>query len=234
MTRFKFMIAAVLSFQVHGALAQAVFVTNTTLLCARPDAVQLLHNLVPPSGAGVPGSTVADPRAANQEEFRFGRCMWLSPNTSLVEIGREGPLSRVRMTGQPYPLFVETARLTTGVGATPTPKADPERDAFEQGKVATERRLMAVQQQLQLTPIQQPLFDAYAQALRAYSSDSITLDGEFTRDLPRANAVEFLQLRQRGVQFEADRLKLQLQLFSRLYGSLSPSQKTVADHLLAR
>lgn len=231
--RYKLLVAAVFTFQVHAALAQAVFVTNTTLLCARPDAIQSLHDFVPPSGAGVPGSTIADPRAAVQELFRYGRCMWLSPNTSLVEIGREGPLSRVRMTGQPYPLFVETSRLTVGAGATPTPTADPDRIFLEQGKLAIERRIVAIQQSLRITSAQQPLFDAYAQALRAYSSDSIALDIEFKHDLPKANAVEFLQFRQRGMQFEADRLKLQLQLFSRLYGSLSSSQKLAADHLIA-
>jgi hypothetical protein len=47
---------------------------------------------------------------------------------------------------------------------------------LEQVKVAVERKITVLQQQLKPTPDQQPLFDAYAQALRAYSFDSIALD----------------------------------------------------------
>jgi hypothetical protein len=101
MMRYGFLIAAVLGFQSPAVLGQPAFVTDTTLLCERPDAVHSLIGLKPP-GAGVPGSTVADPRGVS-EVFRYGQCIWLSPKTSLLETGPEDDLSRVRMTGEPQP-----------------------------------------------------------------------------------------------------------------------------------
>jgi hypothetical protein len=98
-------------------------------------------------------------------------------------------------------------------------------------KQSAEKQIAYFWTSIQPTLGQQGLFDAYAENFRQYFFDFAQKNIEFSHDFYRSNAVGILALRQRKMQFEADRLKEQLRLLTDLYASLNPAQKVIANRI---
>jgi protein CpxP len=82
---------------------------------------------------------------------------------------------------------------------------------------------------LQITPAQQPKFDAVAQIMR---QNAQAMEAAMRRTPPR-NAVEDMRVEAEAAAAEAAQLQRMLPAFEALYASLSEEQKHMADQLFA-
>jgi len=97
----------------------------------------------------------------------------------------------------------------------------------EQG---VEREISELKKRLNITPQQQPQFDAFAQAMRQNSQTMEPLMQQ--QQGASRNAVEDLKTAAKFAEAEADALKRLISPLEALYGSLSDQQKKVADQVL--
>ena len=111
----------------------------------------------------------------------------------------------------------------------PPPKAQAQQQAPEQG---IERQVTELKKRLNITPQQQPQFDAFAQAMRQNAQTMEPLMQE-QQQSPNRSAVEDLKAAVKFAEAEADALKRLLPPMQALYDSLSDPQKKVADQVLA-
>lgn len=109
------------------------------------------------------------------------------------------------------------------------PKAQAQQPAPEQGM---ERQVAELKKRLNITPQQQPQFDAFAQAMRQNAQTMEPLMQE-QQQSPNRSAVEDLKAAAKFAEAEADALKRLLPPMQALYDSLSDPQKKVADQVLA-
>jgi periplasmic protein CpxP/Spy len=95
-----------------------------------------------------------------------------------------------------------------------------------------ERQIGDLRKRLNITPQQQPQFDAFAQAMRQNAQTMEPLMQEQQQSAKR-NAVDDLKAAAKFAEAEADALKRLLTPLQALYDALSDQQKKVADQVLA-
>jgi protein CpxP len=100
------------------------------------------------------------------------------------------------------------------------------------GNQEIERQITDLRRKLNITPGQQPQFDALAQAMRqnAQAIDALAQQEPQNR---KPNAVEAVRSGGRFAEAEAERLKRLLPPLQALYDSLSDQQKHTADQVFA-
>lgn len=113
-------------------------------------------------------------------------------------------------------------------------KAPPKAQAQQQApqEQGIERQISDLKKRLNITPQQQPQFDAFAQAMRQNVQTMEPLLQEQQQSANR-NAVDDLKIAAKFAEAEADSLKRLLAPLQGLYDSLSDQQKKVADQVLA-
>jgi len=93
-----------------------------------------------------------------------------------------------------------------------------------------ERQISDLKKRLNITPQQQPQFDAFAQAMRQNAQTMEPLMQE--QQSANRNAVDDLKASAKFAEAEADALKRLLTPLQSLYEALSDQQKKVADQVL--
>jgi hypothetical protein len=113
------------------------------------------------------------------------------------------------------------------------PKAPPKAQAQQQApqEQGIERQVSELKKRLNITPQQQPQFDAFAQAMRQNAQTMEPLMQE-QQQSPNRNAVEDLKAAAKFAEAEADALKRLVSPLQALYDALSDQQKKVADQVL--
>jgi protein CpxP len=111
--------------------------------------------------------------------------------------------------------------------APPKVQAQPQAPQ-EQG---IERQISDLRKRLNITPQQQPQFDAFAQAMRQNAQTMEPLMQE--QQSVKRTAVDDLKAAAKFAEAEADALKRLLTPLQSLYDALSDPQKKVADQVLA-
>ena len=112
-------------------------------------------------------------------------------------------------------------------------KAPPKAKAQQQApqEQGIERQISELKKRLNITPQQQPQFDAFAQAMRQNAQTMEPLMQEQQQSANR-NAVDDLKAAAKFAEAEADALKRLLTPLQSLYEVLSDQQKKVADQVL--
>ena len=112
-------------------------------------------------------------------------------------------------------------------------KAPPKAQAQPQApqEQGIERQISDLRKRLNITPQQQPQFDAFAQAMRQNAQTMEPLMQEQQQGANR-NAVDDLKAAAKFAEAEADALKRLLTPLQSLYDALSDQQKKVADQAL--
>ena len=108
-------------------------------------------------------------------------------------------------------------------------KAPPKAQASQEQGI--ERQIGELKKRLNITPQQQPQFDAFAQAMRQNAQTMEPLMQEQQQGANR-NAVDDLKAAAKFAEAEADALKRLLTPLQSLYDALSDQQKKVADQVL--
>jgi periplasmic protein CpxP/Spy len=113
-------------------------------------------------------------------------------------------------------------------------KAPPKAQAQQQApqEQGIERQIAELKKRLNITPQQQPQFDAFAQAMRQNAQTMEPLLNDQQQSTAR-NAVEDLKSSAKFAEAEADSLKRLLPPLQALYDTLSDPQKKIADQVLA-
>ena len=131
------------------------------------------------------------------------------------------------------PAALRLAQAQTRPGATPRSGAAPpsRQPGAQQGSQA--EQLDQLKKQLQITPQQEPQFDAFAQQMRnnAQAMDSATKEQSQN---PPKTAVDDLRVIERLAETQLDGLKKLVPVFQSLYDSLSEQQKKTADQIFGR
>ena len=111
-------------------------------------------------------------------------------------------------------------------------KAPPKAQAQQQApqEQGIERQISELKKRLNITPQQQPQFDAFAQAMRQNAQTMEPLMQE--QQSANRNAVDDLKAAAKFAEAEADALKRLLTPLQALYDALSDQQKKVADQVL--
>jgi protein CpxP len=112
----------------------------------------------------------------------------------------------------------------------PPAKAQAQQQAPQEQGI--ERQIAELKKRLNITPQQQPQFDAFAQAMRQNAQTMEPLVNDQQQSASR-NAVEDLKSAAKFAEAEADSLKRLLAPLQALYDTLSDPQKKVADQVLA-
>jgi len=97
-----------------------------------------------------------------------------------------------------------------------------------------EGRIAYIKAELKVTPEQQPLFDKFADAMRANAKDKAAKFAELRKqgDKP-LTAVDRLQLREQFSEMRTADTQRVLAAFKPLYDSLNPDQKKTADEMMS-
>lgn len=113
-------------------------------------------------------------------------------------------------------------------------KAPPKAQAQPQApqEQGVERQIGDLRKRLNITPQQQPQFDAFAQAMRQNAQTMEPLMQEQEQSTKR-NAIDDLKAAAKFAAAEADALKRLMAPLQALYDTLSDQQKKVADQVLA-
>ena len=119
-------------------------------------------------------------------------------------------------------------RLAQGGPRAGAPKGQAQQQAPEQG---IEQQITELRKRLNITPQQQPQFDAFAQTMRQNAQTMAALMNE--PENTKRNAVEDLRAAAKYSETEADALKRLLPPLQALYDTLSDQQKKTADQVLA-
>jgi periplasmic protein CpxP/Spy len=114
-----------------------------------------------------------------------------------------------------------------GQKAAPKAQAQPP-SPQEQG---IEREIAELKKRLNITPQQQPQFDAFAQAMRQNAQTMEPLM-QLQQQSTSRNAVDDLKAAAKFADAEADSLRKLVTPLEALYGSLSDQQKKIADQVL--
>ena len=111
-------------------------------------------------------------------------------------------------------------------------KAPPKAQAQQQApqEQGIERQISELKKRLNITPQQQPQFDAFAQAMRQNAQAMEPLMQE--QQSANRSAVDDLKAAAKFAEAEADALKRLLTPLQALYDALSDQQKKVADQVL--
>jgi protein CpxP len=131
--------------------------------------------------------------------------------------------------------IASSAEFRLAQGA-PSKAAAPQRGApqaqapAQQGEPGIEKQIADLRKRLNITPQQQPQFDAFAEAMRQNAKAMETMMQE--QQSPSRNAVEDLKAAAKFAEGEADGLKRLLPPLQALYDSLSDQQKKTADQVL--
>jgi protein CpxP len=117
--------------------------------------------------------------------------------------------------------------------AGPPQRGAPQAQAPAQqgGNQPIERQITELRKRLNITPQQQPQFDAFAQAMRQNTQSMEAMMQE--QQTPNRSAVDDLKAAAKFAEAEADGLKRLLPPLQALYESLSDQQKKAADQVLA-
>jgi protein CpxP len=112
-------------------------------------------------------------------------------------------------------------------------KAPPKAQAQQQApqEQGIERQISELRKRLNITPQQQPQFDAFAQAMRQNAQTMEPLMQEQQQSAKR-NAIDDLKAAAKFAEAEADALKRLLTPLQALYDTLSEQQKKAADQVL--
>jgi hypothetical protein len=94
-----------------------------------------------------------------------------------------------------------------------------------------ERQIADLQKRLQITPAQQPQFDAFAKVMRENAQAMDTMMRQQEQN-PSANAVEALRAAAQMAEAEAEGLKRLVPALQSLYDSLPDQQKRLADAVM--
>jgi protein CpxP len=113
-------------------------------------------------------------------------------------------------------------------------KAPPKGQAQQQApqEQGIERQISDLKKRLNITPQQQPQFDAFAQAMRQNAQTMEPLLQEQQQSAPRT-VVEDLKGAAKFAEAEAESLKRLLGPAQALYDTMSDQQKKIADQVLA-
>ena len=127
------------------------------------------------------------------------------------------------------------AQAQTKPGATPrsgAPQSRGAQQAAPQGQ-DVEQKAAELKKKLQITPQQEPQFDAFIQTMR---SNSETMDSAIKQEGQNASktAVDDLKRIERLLETQVDGLKKLLPVFQALYDSLSDQQKKTADQIFGQ
>ncbi len=114
------------------------------------------------------------------------------------------------------------------------PAAAPAQQPRHDFAAHLDRRINHVKSELKITPAQEPLFNAWAQAMRDNAAEMQKTFGELrgTRDQPHS-AVDRLETNVKLTQLRVTQEQHSLAAFKPLYASLTPDQQKIADHLMA-
>ena len=123
---------------------------------------------------------------------------------------------------------------TASAQAANTPAATQDQRPHRDFTARLNRHIDHVKAELKITPAQETLFNAWAQAMRdnAAERQKAFEDLRATRGQPR-NAVDRLEAGIQLTQLRVSQDQRYLDAFRPLYNSLSADQKKVADHMMA-
>ena len=162
-------------------------------------------------------------------------------------IDRSGRLAAIALVGALVPLpgtvqardsadspTLRLAQAQTKPGATPHSGAPQSRGAqpAPQGQ-DVEQKAAELKKKLQITPQQEPQFDAFIQAMR---SNSQAMDSAIKQEgqNPPKTAVDDLKRIERLLETQVDGLKKLLPVFQSFYDGLSDQQKKTADQIFGQ
>ena len=106
------------------------------------------------------------------------------------------------------------------------------KDAPAASEAQTERQTADLHKRLQITPAQQPQFDAVVKAMQQNAQEMDALMQQNPPDR-RRNALDELRTQAQAAQTEAAGLQRLLPVFQALYEGLSEAQKRAADQVFA-
>ena len=108
--------------------------------------------------------------------------------------------------------------------STPAPAA-----ATSRAPAVVEKRIDALRTKLKITPDQTKPFDEFAQIMRDNAVKMDTLLNTQAKSLPTMTAVDHMKAYEAIQQARADDMQREVPAFSRLYDTLTPAQKMMAD-----
>lgn len=120
-----------------------------------------------------------------------------------AEIDRENDLSRLNTAGDRTPFLRRPCFCAQAQGRQTFRTIGA--STMRAWSVAPDGYSTTVTSSLGLTSTQLPLFGNYARSFRQYKTDLLQLDENHAANVPRANAAQFLDLKQKGMRFEGDR-----------------------------
>jgi Spy/CpxP family protein refolding chaperone len=143
------------------------------------------------------------------------------------------PATAAALLAGAFMLGVQPA-LAQGSGAGNAPAAAPGADnAAKKPMEQSEKRIKELQAKLQLTPAQEPQWEAFVQAEREAAQQVSQLIQQRDQNLQSMNAVDDFRSYEQIADAHADGLKKVVSAFQALYDSLSDTQKQTADALFA-
>jgi len=92
-----------------------------------------------------------------------------------------------------------------------------------------EKRIEMLRTKLKITPDQTKAFDDFAQVMRDASNRMDALLSTQAKAMPTMNAVDHMKAYEAITQAHADDMQREVPAFSRLYDTLTPTQKKSAD-----
>ena len=131
----------------------------------------------------------------------------------------------VRLFARSFPVIIAGALLAAPVMAQ---TAAPE-PATGRAHVVVERRIADMRAKLKITPDQTKAFDDFAQVMRDNAARMDGLMKEQTPKLASMSAVDQMKSYEAVTQAQADDMQRLVPAFSRLYDTLTPAQKKIAD-----
>ncbi len=150
----------------------------------------------------------------------------------------------VRLFARSLPLILASAWLagpvmaqTTAPAAlapTPAPAATQAAAAPAHASAVVEKRIQMLHTTLKITPDQTKAFDEFAQVMRDNANRMDTLLKDQTKDMAAMSAVDHMKAYEAITQARADDMQRQVPAFSRLYDTLTPEQKKLADDSFRR
>jgi len=119
------------------------------------------------------------------------------------------------------PVWAQPAPAPTSATTSPT------KDSVARDRV--ERRIVALRTRLKITPAETPAFDEFAGVMRDNAGHMDSLQQQRHATLASGNAVDDMKSYQSMAQAHVDDLNRLVPAFEKLYDTLSPEQKKLAD-----
>lgn len=135
-----------------------------------------------------------------------------------------------------HALQLAQAPSAPGGKTAPSPRAGaapPSRQPGAQQQGSQAEQLEQLKKQLQITPQQEPQFDAFAQVMRTNAQAMDSANKEQAQNAPKT-AVDNLKVIEHLAETQLDGLKKLVPVFQTLYDSLSDQQKKTADQIFGR